>query len=105
MEEVKPASKSLFVSLVWGVVAGALCALSSICIDWYATRHIESPYRIVARFVTLIVLGICWEVFQWDRRGVLPRRKPTRTRNIARLVFFISLMLWMAYTLWKMTRH
>lgn len=104
MEEVKTQSKVLF-AFVWGVCWGGLMTLAITLSDRYITHHSEPSYRIVIRFMIFTALGICLGSFIRNRREALSRKKPTRTGNVVRSVLFISLMLGLAFILWKLTSH
>jgi hypothetical protein len=105
MEQVNPSRKALFI-VVFGVLGwGFSTALAVTLFDWYTTHHVETPYRIVGRFVISMALGAGWGLRMWKRRDELGRKKLTRAGSITQLVFFISLMLGLAIALWAMAHY
>jgi hypothetical protein len=105
MEQVKSPKKTLFV-FVWGVLAcGGSTALAITLLEWYATRQIGAPYKIIGRFAIFMALGILMGLLLWNRREALNHKKPTRTGSIVQLALFVVLMLGLAYALWAMTPH
>jgi hypothetical protein len=105
MEQVKSPKKTLFV-FVWGVLAwGGSTALAITLFDWYATRQIGTPHKIIGHFVIFMAAGILMGLLLWNRREALSHEKPTRTGSIVQLALFVGLMLGLAYVLWAITRH
>jgi hypothetical protein len=105
MEQQKSPRKALFV-FVWGVLMwGGSTALAITLFDWYTTHYIDTPYKVVGRFVIFMAFGILMGLLMWNRREALGRTKLTRTGSIVRLVLFISLMLGLSYVLWTMVHH
>jgi hypothetical protein len=105
MEHANPPGKTLFI-VVWGVLGwGCSTALVITLFDWCTTRHIQSPYEVVGRFMLLMALGGIWGLRIWNRRDELGRKKLTSDGSITLLALFISLMLGLAFALWAVSRH
>jgi len=103
MEQVKHPGKWSFV-LVWGVFWGVGTALLETLFDWYRTRHLDSFPWLVGRLVIFMAVGsLCGLVLHEYRRSLVPK-KPTRARVVTRFVFFVALMLGLAYVLWTTAR-
>ena len=105
MQQATTASK-VRVVLLRGVLAwGFSTALLITLFNWYSTHQIENWIEISGRFVIYMAMGIPLGLFIWRKREEQAIRKPTRTLNIIRLVFFIALMAASAYALWEMTHR
>jgi hypothetical protein len=105
MQRAAQSRKWLFVLLRGSLFWGGLTALSITLFDWYTAHRLDSTYEIAARFVIFMGLGVGFGLYMWKQREAQGHRKPTRGGNALRLTLFVSLMLGLAYVLWRLVRH
>jgi hypothetical protein len=102
MEQANPKSsrKAIFV-LAWAIVWGGCMALALIFSDRHRTGHFDTPFHLAVRFSIFLIGGIFMGLYTWKLLQA-PRKQFSPTVTRLRTVLFFSLMLGLAYAIWRM---